>query len=425
MSEAPHDALVPSDAADWGFGRLFGAIKDAVIVADASSGRIRLWNGGAETMFLYSAAEAHDMLLEDLVPPALKEDHRKGLARYAERREGSLIDSDAAVELPALRKDGREILIQLNLSRIDNPQDPSGAYAMGLIRDVTELRDSEQAAKLILDASPQATFALDADGVCTLANPAAATLLGYRTEDLIGANMHALMHHSRPDGSPFPVTECPIYDALRAGRRTHVDTEVFWRLDGTPFPAEYNSEPMLRNGTLLGAVVTFADITGGLEKEARLNRRALTDDLTGIGNRRYADQVLATLNVGDAVVMIDVDHFKRVNDTYGHTEGDRVLVALAHHFASLLRAGDHLARFGGEEFLLVLPGAAQTACAIAQRMADEWAKLNTKITFSAGVAVHDPHVPPIETLGRADAAMYQAKDQGRNRVVQYDPSAKP
>ncbi len=425
MSESPNLDLTPRDAAGWGFGPLFDAIKDAVIVVDASTGRIQLWNRGAESLLQYSVAEAQDMLLEELVPPALKEGHRNGLSRYAKLRQGALVNSDAGIEVPALRRDGREILIELHLSRIENPLDRSGSYAMGIIRDVTALRKSEQAVKLILHASAQPIFALNMDGVCTLANPAAATLLGYTTEELIGENMHTLMHHSRPDGSPFPVTTCQIYQALRAGRSTHVNNEVFWRRDGTQFPAEYNSEPMIGTGTLLGAVVTFSDITGGLEKEAKLNRRALTDGLTGIGNRRYADEVLAALSIDDAVVMIDVDHFKQINDTYGHTEGDRILVALADHLTTQLRAGDSLARFGGEEYLLVLHGAAQTAYGIVQRIATEWAKVDTSVTFSAGVSVHGPDLSPTETLRQADAAMYQAKREGRNRVVQYDRSLQP
>lgn len=428
MAVAAHPGVSSPTAADWGFGALFDAIKDAVVVSDAATGRILLWNHGAEEVFQYSIAEAQGMLLEDLIPASHREAHRKGIAEYAAHRGGVLLDSDAAVEVPALRRDGREILIQLKLSRIQNPRDPTGAYAMGLIRDVTRLRESEQAVKLILDTSSQPMFALDVSGACTLANPAAAKLLGYERDELVGENMHTLMHHSRPDGSPYPETECLIHQAFRAGLPSHVDTELFWHRDGTAFPADYRSHPILRNDTLLGAVVTFTDLTEvrrgeaqARDREALLRESALTDVLTGVGNRRYADEVMKDLETGDAVALIDIDHFKRVNDTYGHSQGDKTLVALAGHLQGQLRVGDNLARFGGEEFLLVLRGAGLAARTIVGRMAEEWARLDPETTFSAGVAVHGAGRTPKETLQRADTAMYEAKRQGRDRVVQHGP----
>lgn len=426
MAKVTHLDPSPGTAADWGFGPLFDAIKDAVIVADATTGRIMLWNRGAQGLFLYSAAQAQDLLLEDLVPESFKEAHRRGLAAYAAHGGGALLDSDDAVEVPALRMDGREILVQLMLSRIENPLDPSGAYAMALIHDVTSLREAEQAVKLILDTSSQPMFALDVTGTCTLINPAAATLLGYECTELEGKSMHALMHHTRSDGSAYPAAECAIAQTIEAGLTSHVDTEVFWRRDGTAFPAEYRSHPIVRGGTVLGAVVTFSDLTDVRlgeaqvrDREAKLRRRALTDDLTGIGNRRYADEVLIDLGVGDAVALIDIDHFKLVNDTHGHSEGDKILIALAAHLQGQLRVGDSLARFGGEEFVLVLQGAGHTGSAIVQRMADEWSKLDLNATFSAGVAIHGNAQTPRETLQNADRAMYEAKRQGRDRVVPY------
>lgn len=428
MHESADVALAPPSA--WGFGPLFDAIKDAVIVADAGTGRILLWNRGAEALFQYTGAEAQELLLEQLVPPAFKQAHLHGLSEYAAHRGGALLDSDSPVEVPAVRKDGVEILIELALSRIANPRDPGGAYAMGIIRDVTRLRESEQTVKLILDATSQPTFALDIEGNCTLANPAAAALLGYLPEELVGQSMHAVMHHSRPDGAPFPVEECPINQTFRAGLAGHVDTEVFWRRDGTAFPADYRSQPIIGGGTLLGAVVAFDDITAlklatarVQERETQLRQRALTDVLTGVGNRRFANEALNDLAVGDAVVMIDIDHFKQVNDTHGHNAGDEVLVALAGHLKAHLRQNDSLARFGGEEFLLVLRGAPPSAQAVVQRMADDWANPTVRTTFSAGVAVHRDGLSPTETLQQADSALYDAKRQGRNRIVQFEPSS--
>lgn len=428
----PTTSASPPSPVAWGFGALFNAIKDAVIVADASTGRILLWNRGAEEMLQYTADEAVTLLLEDLVPPALKEAHRKGLAAYAERRTGTLIASNEPVEVPAVRKDGAELLIELTLSRIENPLDPKGAYAMGMMRDVTKQRESEQTVRLMLDASAQAMFALDRFGRCTVANPAAAALLRCDLADLQGKHMHTFTQHSRPDGSPIRADESQIFRTVSAGIPAHTDSEVFWRMDGTSFPAEYKSDPISRGGMLLGAVVTLSDISDrkraeaeALAEELQLRHRAETDVLTGIGNRRYANHVLACLQPGDSVVLIDIDRFKAINDNYGHNAGDEVLVSLAAHLRSHLRAGDRLARLGGEEFLVVLANSGSGEVPVVERMREGWAPPVPGTTFTAGIVEHAAGVTGTESLQRADRAMYRGKHEGRDRVVVYQPPPGP
>ena len=113
----------------------------------------------------------------------------------------------------------------------------------------------------ILASAGEGIYGLDLEGKMTFVNPAAAHMLGYEIEDLIGIPMHTTIHHTRLDGSPYPREECPIYAAFREGRTQHCDDEIFWRKDGTNFPVEYTSTPMRENGRLIGAVVTFQDIT--------------------------------------------------------------------------------------------------------------------------------------------------------------------
>ena len=120
--------------------------------------------------------------------------------------------------------------------------------------------------------------------------------------------------------------------------------------------------------------------------------------------------------------MVDIDHFKRVNDEHGHAAGDRVLVDLARHLEGALRSGDELARFGGEEFLLVLSGAGDMAERVASRIAADWTQHSGDTTFSAGVAVHRAGETPEATVQRADQALYRAKHEGRNRVASADLS---
>lgn len=155
-----------------------------------------------------------------------------------------------------------------------------------------------------------------------------------------------------------------------------------------------------------------------LEDAALLLERAnLTDDLTGLGNRRQANSLLEAMAPGDALVLLDLDHFKVVNDTRGHAEGDRVLMRLGKYLLEAVRDADCVSRFGGEEFFILLRGAGGEAGAIVERLVEGWRACGCGVTLSAGVAVHVDGVSPAVTLKRADGLLYAAKAAGRNRVV--------
>ncbi|MEK6235893.1 MAG: PAS domain-containing protein, partial [Planctomycetales bacterium] len=134
-----------------------------------------------------------------------------------------------------------------------------------VVQDVTELkqtkaalRQSEEQVRLLLNSTAEAIYGLDLNGECTFCNPACVKILGYENrKQLLGKNMHDLIHYARPDGSAYPNKECRIYDAFRRGEGARVDNEVLWRADGTSFPAEYWSYPIRRDGQVVGAVVTF------------------------------------------------------------------------------------------------------------------------------------------------------------------------
>ena len=140
---------------------------------------------------------------------------------------------------------------------------------IGTYEDITErkraeeeVRESNERVKLVLDSVPEAVYGIDMHGKCTFCNPACLRLLGYQdAADLLGKDMHALIHHTRPDGTPYPPEECHIYEAFQRGLGTHIDDEVLWCRDGTSFPGEYWSHPMIRGGKVIGAVVTFINIT--------------------------------------------------------------------------------------------------------------------------------------------------------------------
>jgi PAS domain S-box-containing protein len=115
--------------------------------------------------------------------------------------------------------------------------------------------------ELLLDSTGAGIYGVDLDGRCIFINRAGAGLLGHRANELLGRNMHEVMHHSRPDGAHYPVDECPIYSAFREGKACRLDDDVLWRADGASFCAEYSSYPIFDQGAITGAVVTFVDIT--------------------------------------------------------------------------------------------------------------------------------------------------------------------
>jgi diguanylate cyclase (GGDEF)-like protein len=167
----------------------------------------------------------------------------------------------------------------------------------------------------------------------------------------------------------------------------------------------------------------------------RIRQMATRDELTGLVNRRHMQELLEqerqrSLRRGLplCVALIDVDHFKRINDEHGHAAGDAVLRALAELGAAQLRASDVLARWGGEEFVVMLPDTVlATAGAGVDRLRERLAGgvlcdalPALRVSFSAGIAQFDGEEPIARTLERADRALYAAKAQGRNRVITAD-----
>jgi len=131
--------------------------------------------------------------------------------------------------------------------------------------------EREKQVRLLLDSTAEAIYGVDLEGICTFVNPACVQMLGYNTEeDLLGKNMHDLIHHTLPDGTPYAKEDCLVRHATLSGKSSHVDNEVHWRADGSSFPVEYWSHPIRRNDEIIGTVVTFFDISERKQAEAKL-----------------------------------------------------------------------------------------------------------------------------------------------------------
>ncbi|MDQ2892028.1 MAG: PAS domain-containing protein [Pseudomonadota bacterium] len=174
----------------------------------------------------------------------------------------------------------------------------TGIFVSGY--DVTErvhaeraLRDSDAYTRLLLDSTSEGFYAVDRDGVTTLCNEAFVRMLGFRSkEEAIGHTLHEVVHHAHPDGSPYAASDCPIYLAASAGKAAFVSGELFFRTDGSSFPVEYRAEPVLRDGSVAGAICTFVDISERQQAQIDLAEQA---------------RVLATLNRTGAALAAELD----------------------------------------------------------------------------------------------------------------------
>jgi PAS domain S-box-containing protein len=205
------------------------------------------------------------------------------------------------------------------------PRDSDGTitHHQGIIVDVTERKLAEaevaqlsQRNQLILNAAGEGIIGLDSTGRCTFVNPAAIQMLGFDLNELVGHKLHALTHHTRANGEPYPPEECPIYRAFNDGLTHEAADELFWRKDGTSFPVEYSSTPVREGGRLAGAVVTFKDITERKQAEAALAESELT-------YRRVFE------SSNDAMMLLDSEKFLDCNDAtlrvFGYSTRDEFL----------------------------------------------------------------------------------------------------
>lgn len=333
------------------------------------------------------------------------------------------------------RKDGTPYLVLWNISPI---RDERGriTHFVSVQRDITERDHLERFHQRVLASLGEGVFGLDRKGRLTFINQAAIDLLGYESEQsVIGRNAHQLMHAQHPDGRSYPEAECPIYQVMQTNEPLEAWRDIFFRADGAPLPVESFANPIIGlTGQSEGVVVVFRDISQQVSLEAQLEHAAHHDRLTGAYNRHFFDQLaerecLRCLRRGEplSLVILDIDHFKDVNDRHGHLAGDEVLKNLVRHISDRMRGNDVLTRWGGEEFALLLPDTTlEGARALAEKLRASVAEARLadqvpRLTISLGVTRICPGGTPAEGFMRADRALYAAKRAGRNRVCVEPP----
>jgi len=325
----------------------------------------------------------------------------------------------------------------------DEPEELLLARIRAMVRSIEARKSLElerHTLAEILGSLSEGVYGVDTEGRLRFMNPAGIRLLGYESEDeLVGKPPHETFHFAQADGRPIPRETCFLSQAYELGDELLTWDSVFWTRDGVAIWVECNVVPFVVGGRRQGSVIAFRDISQLREQLEKLNWQANHDSLTRLPNRRHFRESLdreffRLKRSGEtaAVLYIDLDRFKRVNDEAGHEVGDQLLAELGSLLAGRMRANDTLARLGGDEFGVILQNV--TAGSVAD-VAQQFQKLigglafrrdgrTYEISASIGVALMDRHTAdPGRLLARADAASYRAKRLGGARfVVDNGPS---
>lgn len=280
--------------------------------------------------------------------------------------------------------------------------------------------------RLILDSAAEAIYGIDINGNCTFCNASCIKLLGYNNqEDLLGENMHWKIHHSHRDGTPFAIDDCRILKSINEKKGFSADDEVFWRADGTSFDVEYFAYPQIINDKVIGAVVTFMDITDRKQKEAEIKYLNCYDTLTGLHNRRCFEENRNKVDIEDnlplSLIFADINGLKLTNDIFGHKAGDSLIKKSSDILKQACRQNDLIARAGGDEFIILLP---KTNKETAEKIVEEIRKrfLDARLeaircSISLGVATKTSAEDNLdEIMANAENAMYRDKTLNRKSI---------
>jgi diguanylate cyclase (GGDEF)-like protein/PAS domain S-box-containing protein len=411
-------------ASEARFRGMSASAQDGIIEMDRD-GRVSYWNPAAARIFGFNEAEAMGQNLHRLMTPQRFQAAFQGqFGSFQETGQGVLIGK--ATELVALDKSGHEFPVEISIAAIS---DTEGFRAIGIVRDIRQRKEAERGLRLgssVIKQASEGIIVTDARGTISMINPAFSRLTGYSEKEAIGANPK-ILQSGRHDAE--------FYDRMWAAVLEH----GYWqgevwnrRKDGEIYP-EWLSLSVIKDGDgrISNFVAMFSDISKLKEAEEDLERMAFYDALTGLPNRLlFRERLERSLKAArrsdtrrTAVLYLDLDKFKVVNDTCGHTTGDALLQEVARRLGEAVREVDTVARLGGDEFAIVLHEV--TDAEAPQRIAEKIiAAINEPVFVeghhchvgtSIGIAIAPDHAEAAGALVElADAAMYAAKKRGRN-----------
>ena len=276
----------------------------------------------------------------------------------------------------------------------------------------------------------------DTDTKITFGNPEACKLLEIGEDGLLGRKFHELVHIQHSDGKWISSSDCFLYNTIDEKVIYRSSENSFTKSSGQIFPVSISCNPIINDGEATGAVIAFHDITEEKKYQQSLEYinkilkiQSTTDHLTSAYNRQYFNEQMGK-EIAKAkrysnkcsFIIFDIDKFKTINDTFGHSSGDSVLKSISKLAQKNIRESDVFARWGGEEFVVLVGQAGiEEAAPLAEKLRSIFAEYNfsidRKVTCSFGVTEYIVGDEMIDIVNRADEALYQAKETGRNRVV--------
>lgn len=408
---------------------------DAVISTD-QSGHVVGWNRKAEQLFGYTRDQAMGRDLTGLIiPAAYHEAHRRGMARFVKTGVASIIGTH--VEVSGMRADGSEFPIELTLAAVKQ----RGIYTFSaFVRDISERKRAEAELRIAATAfeTQESMAVTDTNQVILKINRAFTQVTGYSAEEAIGKTP-AILKSGRQDARFYQ----KMWETLERDKIWRGDV---WnrRKNGEIYPERLSITAVTdEHGQVTNYVASFTDITEHKRAEEAIHNLAFYDTLTRLPNRRLLmDRLQHSLLVSarhhshGAIMFIDLDNFKRLNDTKGHDIGDMLLIEVANRLQQSVRAVDTVARLGGDEFVILLEELSELPGQAALQVESIAEKVLSAINQPFDLKGYEYHSSPSigislfheneftidELLKRADTAMYEAKKSGRNAIRFFDPS---
>lgn len=424
------------------------AIPNAVLLVN-HAGIVEVANARAERLFAYPSGELNGIHIDQLVPERYRSNHHRYRSSFIANP--GTREMGAGRELFGLRRDGSEVAIEVGLDVLKTAEMP---HVLASVYDATERRDALQRAaqatalsQSIIDCAPFAIIATDTEGRVLEVSPAAERMLQIERDALIGKAVPIRLHDSRDPARR--IVEVEPMDNTLAGDCAEVLERVSYgqtderewllqRNDGSRLAIDLAISGLRDSaGALTGYIGIANDISERKRAESEIRHMAEHDALTGLPNRILLRDRLDVSLVRArrsqshvAVLLIDLDHFKHINDSLGHHVGDRLLKSVARRLLQAIRGGDTVARMGGDEFVVVLPDlhSTQDAYEVAAKIVEKLSEPVTvdmqtlEITPSIGVCTFPEDGDNVDVLlMNADTAMYAAKDSGRRRYMAFTP----
>ncbi len=272
---------------------------------------------------------------------------------------------------------------------------------------------------LILDSTAEGIFGIDIYGNCTFCNNSCLQLLGYQEQtELLGKNLATFLYQMEDNKELMDKEDNNLIQSIRAGEKITATNKSFRRKDSSCFVAEYHSTPQYKDGKIIGAVITFLDITLRKKDEEQINYLSSHDFLTGLINRRRFEDELKSMDAERylpiSILFTDLNGLKLVNDVFGHAAGDMLIRKSAGVLAKVCREKDIVARVGGDEFIVLLPNtAAEEAKRIVEEIKSELDKEKiqaVKCNMALGFDTKTDMKQEIEkVMGNAESEMYKEK----------------